>query len=259
VTRSASDNARRIARDRLVTHRRSLILLALLLSAGAPAGAEETGDHQRIASYTPKPLTVSAEATVVVHPGSGRRIALGGAEGEIGLLLHDRWDVSICGMVPVDIVATPGEVYRFRRSNEVHAGVDAGVSFGPPHRQHRVGASADNQWSGGLNYTLFSIRDPLVQGIGFVVEVRRTADAVETTVSVPLSIALVANDVTAIHAKLIPDIVDVHGEPRGGLTAVLSVRWAWEQWNAGSAALFGQQGAPGGMALTGGWKWKRTE
>jgi hypothetical protein len=230
-----------------------------VLAVGASVDADESRDHQRIASYAPKPLNVTVEGTLLIHPGSGRRVALGGVEGEVGVLLRDRWDVSCRGMVPLGLIARPGESYRVSRSDEIHAGVEAGVRFGAPYRQHRIGVSAHRQWIGGVNYTLFSIRDPLVQGVGCVVELRREIDGVETAVSVPLSIALVANDVVALHGELTPRISDVGTNPRGGLSAVFSVRWAWERWSAGSAALFDQQGAPGGMALSGGWKWKRRE
>jgi hypothetical protein len=256
---STSSESRKTRGSRKEPHRRHLVLLATLFAASSLAGAEEARDHQRIVSYSPKPLTVSTEATILMHPGSGRQVAIGGAESEVSLVLRDRWDVSFRGMVPVDLVADPGQPYRLCRSDEVHLEADAGVSLGPPYRRHRVGASAGHQSAGGLNYTLFSIRDPLVHGIGIVVELQREADAVETTVSVPLSIALVANDMTAIHGELIPRIIDINGDPRAGLNAVFSVRWAWERWSAGSAALFGQRGAPEGMALTGGWRWKKNE
>jgi hypothetical protein len=100
----------------------------------------------------------------------------------------------------------------------------------------------------------------MVQGAGLAADVSiPNDDQWHVGVSMPLSAALVVNDVTSVQVELTPALNSVFRTPRGTLSAVISVSWAWERFNIGSAALFGEHGAPGGMALSGGWKWRREE
>ncbi len=234
---------------------------AMLAGAIGPAvGADESRDYQRVASHTRTPVEILLEGTLLAQPDSQPRVMMGGAELQVALRLWNRWDIDITGRLPVDVMAEAGKKYQVYRSNEGSVVAGTAYSFGPPHRRHRVGTAWEPRRTWSASYVVASVRDPMVQGGGVTVEVNRgpTRER-EVAVRVPLSAALVVNDVTSVRAELTPAVSSVARRPRGALSAVISVRWAWERFNIGSAALFGEHGAPGGMALSGGWKWKRDE
>lgn len=240
----------------------TVVLVAVAAMLGGAMGttvyADESGDYQRVASNTQTPVEVALNGTILAQPDSQPRVMMGGAELQLVLRLWNRWDVDVTGRLPVDVVAEAGETYHMYRSEEGSMTVGTAYGFGPPHRRHRVGSAWEPRRTWSASYVLASVRDPMVQGGGLTVDVKLPAtEQGEVGIRMPLSAALVVNDVTSVRAELTPAVDNVARQPRGTLSAVISVRWAWERFNISSAALFGEHGAPGGMALSGGWKWKR--
>lgn len=231
--------------------------VAVFFTCGGHVDAAESSEFQRVATRESTPLEVSVESTVLAQPGAPPRVLLGGIELEAGIRLWDRWSISALGRVPVDVRARPGTSYTAGRTSDGSVGITTAYGFGPSHLRHRISLSAETSRSYNGAYTVAIIRDPVVQGAGMTVDVTEDENGVyETNVGVPLSVALVVNDITSIHAELTPSVGRVLTNPRGTLSAVIATRWAWDKVHAGSAALFGRQGAPGGIALSGGWKWR---
>ncbi|MEX2443984.1 MAG: hypothetical protein WD492_10285 [Alkalispirochaeta sp.] len=238
------------------------ILVAMAMGLSPAVGAAKSDDYQRLASHRSTPVEASVDLTVLAQPAGSPQVAVGGVELQLGLRLWDRWDLSTTGRLPVDLVARSGTPYQLTRRPDYTVRAATAYSFGPPHRRHRVGLGAETPQSYEASYVVATIRDPLVHGAGMSWEVaRENGSEADWTIGVrlPLSAALVVNDVASLHVELTPGIAHVLRRPRGTLSAVVSVRWAWERAHVGSAALFGEHGAPGGMALTGGLKWKRDE
>lgn len=238
------------------------ILVAAAMGRGPAVEAAESEDYQRLASHRTTPVEASVDLTVLAQPAGSPQVAVGGVELQLGLRLWDRWDLSTTGRLPVDLAARPGRPYELTRGPDYTVRAATAYGFGPPHRRHRIGLGAETPQSYEASYMVATIRDPLVHGAGMSWEIARENESeADWTIGVraPLSAALVVNDLASLHVELTPGIARVLHQPRGSLSAVVSVRWAWERAHAGTAALFGEHGAPGGMALTGGLKWKREE